>query len=33
MHWQHVNSTGGGDYTDFYFVIYVLDFHDKGLEK
>ena len=27
------NTTREGDYTDFYFVIYVLDFHDKGLDK
>ena len=27
------NTTREGDYTDFYFVIYVLDFHDKRLEE
>ena len=27
------NTTRVGDYRDFYFVIYVLDFHDKRLEE
>ena len=28
-----LNTTRGGDYTDFCFVIYVLDFHEERSEK